>query len=185
MDFDKLSKELDAVLNAAPPAETPAAEPAEKKMTAKEFGAYAKEQVEKAKGEAAKKKPEAAKKRLTALKGEVDKITKFAFKDSELPSVVIYKDEEQLDTTETEISPTSQQVGEYGWTAKSAEFGQFLSQMITDLGSNRPQDGAPAEGKGKGEETPAPEAWPTDLAKCIKPSRADKDTDYQWGADSR
>jgi len=195
MDFDKLSKELDACLSEEAATEQPAAEPAEKKMTAKEFGVYAKEQVEKARKDAAAKKPEVAKKRLGALKAEVDKITKFEFKPGELPNVVIYKDEEQLDTTETEVSPTYQQAdGKTNWTAKSASFGNYLEQMIKELGSNRPQDkpgaaasstaAAGAEAGAEGGDAAVPE-WPTDLAKCIKPSRADKDTDYQWGSDPR
>lgn len=193
MDFDKLQAEVQALIQAATPTkkadEKPSAET--RKMTAEQFGAYASEQVEKAKADAQAGRQDAGKRRLTALKAEVDKIAKYAYRDGELPTVTVYKDEEQKDTTEQELQlGDNQPDGQSNWTAKSRAFGQVLESMLKELsaaGGGKPQEPKPGEPKPT-DPKPSPEAeteWPDDLAKCIKPSRRDQDADYNWGKDAR
>lgn len=188
MDFDKLAKEVQALIeNKAKPAEEPA--PTAKQMSAKEFGVYAQTQVEKARKENEAGKIDLAKQRLVALQSEVEKVSKFEFKASELPSVTVYKDPEQLETTETEVSvqgQISQPDGQSNFTAKSAEFGKFLAKTIEELSGNRPADRKNKEQRAEDEFAAADDVeWPDDLAKCVKKSRRDQDKDYDWGVDPR
>jgi hypothetical protein len=197
MDFDKLSTEIDNLL--APPARKD--EPTTKKMDSKDFAAYAKEQVGLAKAEAAKKKPELAKKRLTALKDEVTKISKFDFKPGELPVVTVYKDPEQLDTTETEQSveglARNEPSGENNWVAKADAFGNYLESTLKELTARDPK---PKDGEKPEEETPEGELaqkgakgakkddtkWPTDLTRGIaKKNHREGDGDYDFGVDPK
>jgi hypothetical protein len=184
MDFDKLQKEVAALIEPAKPATETA-----KKMSVADFGLYAQEQVEKAKAEATSGKNDLAKQRLVALKSEVEKIGKFEFKAGELPAVVVYKDPEQLETTEYEVTlqqDISQPDGQSNYTAKSAAFGEFLGKTIAALASNRPADRRTSEEKAEEAFTKTDDAeWPDDLAKCVTKSRRDTDKDYDWGKDAR
>jgi hypothetical protein len=182
MDLEKLQKEI-AALTAAPTTKAEPKAPETQKMDAAAFSKYADEQVTKAKAEADAGKADLSKARILALKTEVDKVAKFEFRANELPTVTLYHDPDQLTTTETEVSPTSNQPdGRSNWTAKMAGFGKLLAETLGDLTPNTP----PGKETKKVEEKPTvtvEDDWPTDLAAAVRKSARDDDKDYHWGRD--
>lgn len=154
MSFDKLQKQVAALLAPVRATQTKAEET--KRMTAAEFATYAEEQIQKARKESESGKVDLSKRRLTALQSEVTRLAKFEFKPSELPAVTVYKDPEQLETTEEERSISSGGNSEPAanhWTAKAQELAKHLAEALGEL-SNRPTDKNQGGGEKPGEEQP-------------------------------
>lgn len=142
MDFSKLQRDVAALIAPVRVAQQKAAET--RRMSAVEFAEYADQQIKKAQKEDDAGHRDLSKRRLIALQSEVSRLAKFEFKSNELPSVTVYKDPDQLDTTEREESiqglGSSQSDGQSNWTAKANSLAKQLSEAIGEL-SNRPTDG--------------------------------------------
>ncbi len=195
MSFDQLQKQVSALLAPARASQTKADET--KRMTTAEFAAYAEGQIQKAKAEDAAGKSALAKRRLTALQSEVERLAKFEFKANELPAVTVYKDPEQLETTEEERSISSggnsEPTGTNNWTSKANSLAKSLAEAIGEL-SNRPTDknqggGKPKEGEEGGEtppkDPPAGDPPPSKEQPERKEARtfAEADQSHEWPRD--
>lgn len=183
MDFEKILKQIDTLLTPAPEGVA---------MDAEAFTKYAKEQVEKAQADTQAGKAELAKTRLTALKAEVERLSKFEYKAGELPMVKVFTDPAQYPTTETTIAtpPASSTPGGPGWgaTAKGiqddlAKLTQLVEKLVQPaVEEPKPEPEAPATEApvAKSEDKPAESSWAgwsADIAKGLEPSEP------EWGYD--
>ena len=184
MNFEKLTEGLDALISGLEKND----EPETREMTKDEFATYAEEQVRAAKADTEREEENAgdvAKERLVALKAAADEVSKFEFKDGELPRVTIFRDPWQnMPTMANGNTKSSQPAGGSSPNHMAKSLGTV--EQLIEAAIKGADDTPPLEEKIEEAPPATPDVhWPSDMASGFQKNEKGEiiKDEPEWGKD--